>query len=148
MKPVHTLVFLANEQEARLLENDGIGKGLRQIQHLSRDEVSGKAIAYADTPGRSRGGPGGAQHGMEPPSSEIRQNRDRFAADLMTALDKTWAAGAYDRLLIAAPPKMLGALRERLPKPMADCLSGDVPKDLLRIPQADLPKHFKDLAAF
>ena len=148
MKPVQTLVLLANEREARLLENDGIGKGLRQIRHLDRNAVSGEDIAYADGPGRSRSGPGGAHHGMEPPTSEIRQNRERFASDLIGILEKTWARGGYDRLVISAPPKMLGALRGGLPKGLADNVSGELDKDLLHTPLADLPGHFSSVAAF
>ena len=148
MKPVRTLVLLASEGEARLLENDGVGKGLHQIGHLDRDAVSGDAIAYADGPGRSQAAPGAAHHGMEPSSSVSRQNRERFAADLVGEVEKTWTKGGYDRLMIAAPPKMLGALRDKLPKALAGKLAVDLAKDLIHTPVADLPKHFSDVAAF
>lgn len=148
MKAVHSLVLLANEGEARMLENDGIGKGLRQIVHLDRDEVSGEAVAYSDIPGRSRAGPGAAHHGMDRPSSETRQNRERFAAGLIRVLEKTWGKGAYDRLFIAAPPKMLGALRDELPKALAAKVTAEMHKDLLHVSEGDLPSHFADVAAF
>ncbi|MDJ0826850.1 MAG: host attachment family protein [Rhodobacter sp.] len=148
MKAVHTLVLLANEREARVLVNEGVGKGLRQLRHLDRDAVSGDRIAYADDSGRSRSGPGGAHHKMEPSSSEVRQNRETFAADLLTELDKIWAKGEFDRLAISAPPKMLGAIRDRLPKGLADKLTAEMDKDLLHTPLADLAGHFSGVAAF
>ncbi len=148
MKPVRTLVLLANEREARLLENDGVGKGLRQLRHVDRTALSGEDIAYAERPGRSQAAPGGAHHAMEPPTSEIRQNRERFAADLTGLLEATWRKSGHDRLIVAAPPKMLGALRDRMPKPLAEALTGDIAKDLLHTPLDELPGHFGDLAAF
>lgn len=148
MKSIHSLVLLANEGEARLLQNDGVGKGLRQIAHFDRDAVSGEAVSYSDNTGRSRAGVGAAHHGMDRSSSENRQNRERFARDLIRVVENTWDKGEYDRLYVAAPPKMLGALRECLSKPMMNCLSGDIAKDLLNVAQSDLPAHFKTLAAF
>ncbi|MDJ0627015.1 MAG: host attachment protein [Rhodobacter sp.] len=148
MKPVETLVVLANEREARVLVNEGVGKGLRQLRHLSRKAVSGDRIAYADDSGRSRSGPGGAHHKMEPSSSEVRQNRETFAADLLGEVEKTWAKGSYDRLVISAPPKMLGAVRERLPTGLAEALTAELDKDLLHTPLAELAGHFSEVAAF
>jgi Protein required for attachment to host cells len=49
---------------------------------------------------------------------------------------------------MAAPAKMLGELRARLPKPLADALAADLAKDLVHIPLDDLPRHFEDVAAF
>jgi len=148
MKPVQTLVLLASEGEARMLVNEGVGKGLHQISHLDREAVSGAPTAYADGPGRAKSGSGAAHHGVEPSSSEGRQNRERFAADLVGVLQKTWDDGGYDRLLIAAAPKMLGALRDQIPDGLAAKLVGELDKDLLHTPVADLPAHFYDMVAF
>ena len=148
MKAVKTLVLLVNDKEARMLENDGVGKGLHQLSHIGRDAALGDEIAYADGPGRSRAGPGAAHHGMEPSSSEERQNRERFAAHVLGATEAAWAKGGFDRLMIAAPAKMLGELRGRMPKALDDGLAGDMAKDLLHTPVADLPSHFSAMAAF
>lgn len=148
MKAVKTLILLVNDKEARMLKNDGVGKGLHQLEHIERDAALGAEIAYADGPGRSQGGSGGARHGMEPSTSEVRQNRERFAAHVLDAAEAHWAKGGYDRLVVAAPAKMLGAVRERMPRALADKMQGDLAKDLLHTPVADLPGHFGDMAAF
>ncbi len=114
MKPVKTLVVLADDRQARVLVNSGVGKGLAEIAEYDAGTLSGADIAYSDTPGRSQSAPGGAHHAMEPSSSEERQNRERFARDLIAELEKTWTRGGYDRIVMAAPPKMLGVLREQL----------------------------------
>ena len=35
MKPIKTLVLLANDEHARLFENHGMGKGLTEIEDLA-----------------------------------------------------------------------------------------------------------------
>ncbi len=148
MKAKKTLVVLVNDKEARMLENDGVGKGLHQVAHVERDKALGAEIAYADMPGRSKGGSGGAHHGMEPSTSEDRQNRERFAAYMLGEAQALWAKGGFDRLIVAAPAKMLGELRGRMPAGLASGLAGDLAKDLLHTPLADLPGHFEGMAAF
>lgn len=148
MKPVQTLVLLANDREARFLENDGVGKGLRQVRHLDRATVSGEDIAYAGQPGRSQAAPGAARHGMEPSTSEEEQNRARFAADLAEMVGQEMTKAGHDRLILCAPPKMLGELRTALPKEVMDKLQADLDKDLIHTPLAELVGHFSDVAAF
>jgi protein required for attachment to host cells len=148
MKPVRTLILLANEREARMLENEGVGKGIHQVRHLDRTQVSGDDIAYSDQPGRSQPGVGASHHGVEPSSSEVRQNRERFAADLTQVLGAAWAKGGYDRLVVSAPPKMLGALRDVRPASLTGALLGELDKDLLHTPVDALAEHFTDFAAF
>jgi len=148
MKAVKTLVLLVNDKDARILENDGVGKGLHQVAHIERDTALGAEIAYADGPGRSKGGSGGAHHGMEPSTSEDRQNRERFAGHVLGETEALWTKGGFERLIVAAPAKMLGELRDRMPPVLAGGLQGDLAKDLLHTPVVELPGHFEGMAAF
>jgi protein required for attachment to host cells len=148
MKPVRTLVLLANDHEARLLENGGVGKGLHQVRHLDRDSVSGAEIAYASQPGRSHGGQGSARHGLAPSTSEEVQNRQRFAAALADIVDHELGAGGYDRLILSAPAKMLGVLRSGLSVAAKSKIVADLDKDLMHTRLEDLAGHFSEVAAF
>lgn len=145
MKPVLTLVLLADDREARFLLNDGVGKGLRQIGHLAGGD---SAAGFADQPGRSQAAPGAARHGVEPVTPEEVQRRDAFAGQIADEAARLWQAEGAGRLVMAAPAKMLGELRGRMPAPLTAALAGDLAKDLVHVPQADLPKHFADIAAF
>ncbi|PWE33274.1 hypothetical protein DDZ14_05665 [Maritimibacter sp. 55A14] len=147
MKPVRTLVLIANEREARILENAGVGKGLAELSSLDASAINSEAIEYADTPGRSRAAPGTARHGFEPPTSERRQARDAFAAHVLDALHAQAAKGGHERLILAAPPKMLGELRGGLGQ-LADKVTGSLDKDIVKVPARDLPRHFEAIAAF
>lgn len=142
MKAIRTFIIIANDGEARFLENSGVGRGVQELAVF--DHVEGPG--YADFSGRSQGGPGVARHGFERTTSEEEVARRDFAKFLLKEAAGRWKEG-YDRLLVAAPPKMLGVLRDNLDGPMAAGLSGDLDKDLTKIAVADLPEHFADLAA-
>jgi len=147
MKPVFTLIVIANEADLRLLENAGVGKGLRQISAKSRDDFADVATRYADAPGREQAAPGTAIHGLDRSSSERRQMREAFAAHVVQEAEAEWKTGTYSRIVLAASPKMLGALRAALPKTMSDHLLADLDKDLAKLPLADLPAHLEDVLA-
>lgn len=147
MKPVRTLVLVADDETARLLVNEGVGKGLRQIAQQSADSLDPKRFRYSDTPGRERAAPGMARHGMEPRSSEERQARQAFADLVVQELLAAWETGGHDRIVIAAAPRMLGALRDRLGG-LAPHVTASLDKDLVKVAISDLPRHFADVAAF
>jgi len=147
MKPVRTLVVLANEGTVRFLENEGVGKGVTEIATYDADAERIAETEFADQPGRSRGAPGQARHGYAPPESEREHARALFADRVLAELRSAWNAGVHDRLVIAAPPKMLGELRARLDT-LSDHVTAELDKDLVKIPLRDLPGHFSDVAAF
>lgn len=147
MKPVNTLVLVADDQIARLLVNEGVGKGLRQIAQHSADSLDRARFEYSDTPGRERAAPGMARHGLDPRTSEERQARNAFADMVTDALRKAWQTGSHDRIVIAAAPRMLGDLRDRLGG-LAPHVVATLDKNLVKVPISDLPQHFADVAAF
>ncbi|MBS0126580.1 host attachment protein [Thetidibacter halocola] len=148
MKPVRTVLLLANDREARLLENDGVGKGLHQLSHLTAEGLAGLEPAYTSGPGRSQAAPGVARHGMEDATSSEELNRGRFAAALADEVARVIGKGGQDRLMVSAPAKMLGALRAALAKQSGVAITHDMDKDLVHVATNDLPRHFEDVAAF
>lgn len=144
MRPVHTLVLIANEQEARLLCNRGPGRGLVEVAHF--DKLG--QVRYADTPGRGQATPGGARHGFDRSSSEREQGRNSFADDVLKVASAEWEKGGYDRFALSAPPQMLGALRAGIGGKLQEALIADLNKDLLGVAVADLPRHFEDVIVF
>lgn len=149
MRPVRTLVVVASEGAFRLLANEGVGKGLTEVAHVGADAFPDVATAYSDRPGRSSAGPGPmALHGLDPHQSVREQRRARLAAHLARAVEDAWDSGDYDRVVLAAPPKLLGLLRAELAPRVAGHVSGELAKDLVKIPPTELPAHFADVAAF
>lgn len=145
MKPVKTLILLASESHMRLCANSGVGKGVEQIEAQAIEDFDDIARPYADAPGRNQAAPGMAGHDFERPTSERRQKRDDFAAHVLGRTQKAFDAGGYDRLLIAAPPAMLGALRDEMSESLKSVLLADLDKDLTKLPLADLSDHLGDI---
>ncbi len=144
MKVIKTFVVVANEKEARFLVNSGVGKGLVQTGHLTGDSQPG----YADAPGRSQATGSGARHGFDRSTDERTQRRDHFVDEILDTAAQIWVKNGYDRLILCAPPKTLGALRGKLTGQLADALVADLDKDLVATPLASLPDLFSEVAAF
>lgn len=147
MKPKRTLVLLADDSGARLFENNGIGKGLDEIEDLAKAVLPDTEIRYSDTPGRGNA-PGGAHHTYDPSQSEEDQTRAAFAEHVVKAAEARWNEVAYERFAMAAAPRMLGVLRAKLPKPMRAALVADLDKDLMKLKPDDVAARFGDRIVF
>ena len=73
---------------------------------------------------------------MGSPRSNLEQtdwhqlNEDRFAKDIAEKLYQLAHANRFHRLIIVAPPKVLGTLRKALHKEVLDRIETELPKDL------------------
>jgi protein required for attachment to host cells len=56
-------------------------------------------------------------------------NEDRFAKDIAKKLYQLAHANRYQRLVIVAPPKVLGVLRKELHKEVLERVEAEIPKD-------------------
>lgn len=78
------------------------------------------------------------------PRSNIEQtdwhqlNEDRFAKDIADKLYQLAHAKRFERLILVAPPKTLGALRKTLHKEVLDRVAAEVPKDFTHAPITDI----------
>jgi protein required for attachment to host cells len=148
MKPVRSLILIANDDMARFFVNEGVGKGMSEKLCISRAQFRAEAVGHDDRPGRAFGGPGGmARHAFDRRQDEDDLERERFAQHVVEALESEWRALAPDRLFVAAAPRMLGALRVRIPRAQAAAMTGELAKDLVPLPAAELPAHFEGLLA-
>lgn len=146
MKPKRTLVLISDDVSARILINEGVGKGLSELAVLSLQQFADAQIAYDDRPGRQTGSPARAhRHSFDPHETAEAQSRARFARHVAEAVAQEWADRFPDRLIIAAPPKMLGALRACISGAPAAALHADLAKDLMKVAVRDLPEHFADI---
>ncbi|MFC2968146.1 host attachment protein [Acidimangrovimonas pyrenivorans] len=147
MKPVRTMIVLANEKRFRLLMNEGVGKGLTEIEDRGREEFPEVETEFSDRPGRNTASDGGSRHGFQPHETEREQIRDRFAARLVEEIAAAFDGEGADQLVIAAAPRMLGELRADLSEALRSKISAELDKDLLKIPLTELEAHLKDVLA-
>jgi protein required for attachment to host cells len=148
MAAVRTLVLVASEGEAKILENSGKGTGLRELATLRAADFPDVDQGFTEAPGHQTAAPGMGGHAFTPRESEREARRTTFAGIIIEGLEQVWNKGGHDRMIVAASPRLLGELRQRMPKAMAEAVAADLPKDLLKIKLIDLPGHFKEVADF
>jgi len=148
MKPIKTLVLLANDAKARLFENTGPGKGLFEIEDLSAHTIAEANVRYADRPGRMVAAPGIGQHAFDTAEAEHDQAQEAFARAVLDETEARFTEGKYDRFVVAAAPSTLGVLRTEMPAKLKAALALDIDKDFLKLKPADLVKRFADHIVF
>jgi len=94
----------------------------------------------SDRPGRRFGGSSGVRHGGVQQGhhhgvgerSTERHGLSKFAKNIAKRIDAERLKREFDRLILIAPPKMLGLLRQELPAETKSLLAGEIAKDLVR----------------
>lgn len=80
-------------------------------------------------------------------SDPARVRQMRFVLRVLEFLDDELANSSFDRLIIAAPAKFLGDLRESISKPLQAATMSELSKDLTHLKIEKLPEHFADILA-
>jgi protein required for attachment to host cells len=83
-----------------------------------------------DRPGRRAGGDSDTLRSAIEPTDWHQLAEDRFASDIADALYRLAHANRFQRLIIVAPPKVLGTLRKSLHKEVVERIEAEVPKEL------------------
>jgi len=133
MKPVRTLIVVADGQHARFYLHEGIGHGLKAaVDEEMLNELPASRDIVTDREGRAAT-PMGTQgrHTLAYKVDYHEFEKARFAHEVAEFLDKLRLRVQPDRLVVAAPPKTLGSLREALSKPLTQILYASLDKDLV-----------------
>lgn len=140
MKPVVTLYCIADEAGFRLLR----GKGAEFEEVLKASAEAFDDVEYEFTKsGRNRAGSASFGHDAK---SAAEIERPRLAKHVIHALAAEWSRGTTDRIVLAAGPKMLGALRDAMPGALKAHVAAELPKDLSDVPAHALADHFASVS--
>jgi protein required for attachment to host cells len=82
------------------------------------------------------------RHGDDPRAAHEEQ---RSAHALVQALERGLADNQFRHLVLVAPPRMLGVLRESLPRGLSDRLRSSLAKDWGHVSDAELPQQTRPL---
>jgi len=149
MKPIKTLVLLANDTTARLFENLGPGRGLTEIEDFSAALIVGANVRYSDRPGRNTAAPGMAQHATaDQAEAEEVQSRVAFVRAVVAETEVRFREKGYSRFVMAAAPATLGALRAHLSETLRKALVLDVDKDFTAQGPAEVVKRLEGEIVF
>jgi protein required for attachment to host cells len=146
MKPTKTWILIADGARARVLENDGPGKGLIAIDRLvfQGDHAATHDIVD-DREGRTYSSHGPRRSAVDAHTNPHRELKKTFAHHLADILAHELDAGSYGRLVIVAAPVTLGDLRKVLAPKVAAKITGEVNKDLTKTPNSDVAHHLEDV---
>lgn len=137
MKKTVSWVLVADHQHANAYANDGPGHGIKPVegwQFATRLQRSHDIVT--DRPGR-KPGTGGGQRTVPGRSDPHREAGRHFIQDVADALIQAAEAKTFQRLVLIAPPRALGELRENLPESVKGLVIAEWAEDLTKEP---LPK--------
>lgn len=141
-KRITTWILVADGARARVLANEGPGKGLHDA--FDRDFIGEHNLMremVSDKPARAQESATTASHAIEPKTEWHRFDKQQFARRMAELLEKGAVANAYDRLVLVAPPQALGDLRAELGRHAQKKVTGEIDKDLTHVALHDLPQH-------
>lgn len=147
MKPVHTWILIADAGRARVLASLGPGKGTTPVDGMA-SEASLPSTTHeivADRQGRSFESADASRHPLTPPTDPRKQIKREYLELLADQIDEKLQSGAFDRLVVVAPPQALGMLRAAFSDRVKGVVSGELAKDLTKVPDHDLGPHLEDV---
>ena len=140
-----TWIVVADSSRARLFTVDTPTAPLTELQDLEHVQarVHDQELT-TDLPGRHRNDAGGGAHGYEPKIPPTEEEAIRFAKELAQALYKAFHEHKYGQLILVAPPRFLGHLRQALDKNIAKVVALEVSKDLVMEKPEEIRKHLPE----
>lgn len=139
-----TWVLIADGEKALFLRNDvdAMNPDLNVVRIEEQDNPS-DIEQSANRPGRMNdGGPGQKSALDDTDWHELA--KERFADDLADILYKQAHKGKFDRIVLVAPPKTLGELRDKLHQEVSNKVVAEVDKTLTNHPIDEIEKLLRD----
>lgn len=140
-----TWVVVADGQRAAVFHNDGPGKGLQAVEGLGGARSGARSHdMVSDKPGRMQGfaGASGAAS-MTARTDPHELEEARFTEHLAGEINQAALEKRFDRLILAAPPRTLGILRQALSRHATERVVAELDKDLTKSDPADLAGHLE-----
>jgi protein required for attachment to host cells len=105
----------------------------RVLQVASREKLA--EVASLDNPERR-------MHDRDPLAPTVEHATEMFAKRIGDYLEKARTRHRYDKLVVIAPPHLLGALRKEYGKEVGKLVADEVAKDLSGLSKHELEGYF------
>jgi len=133
-------VVVCDGAKALILENAGDGMHPNLKTREVYEQESAKTHEQGtDAPGRSINSVGNKRSAMEQTDWHA-QDEQRFLADLAKRLDTAVTAGETKSIIMVAPPRALGVLRQAYSDGLRGALKAEIDKDFVRMPVHEIEK--------
>lgn len=141
-----TWVVVASAARVRLFEVAGLHETWKEIADLlnAEDRLSRQDFT-TDKPGRVINTARGQRHTMEPTVDPKERAAAQFAQDVARRLEAGLYEKQCERLIVVAPPRFLGLLREKMSDALLAAVQHEVHKDLTREDAVSLQAHVAEL---
>lgn len=147
MKPHITWILIVDGERGRILQNEGPGKGLALLDGGHFHNLPPARDLRSDKPGRAFESGNAARHAYSPRMDLHRAEKLVLCKEMAKILNKASMNKKYERLVLVAPPQMLGDLRHCLEDHVKEKIIGEVTKDLTRMADHDIADHLGDVVA-
>jgi len=139
-----TWFMVADGTKARLFESSGRPEGWKLVNEW-QDEMarSPSRDLGDDRPARGVKSGSGSRYAIDV-SDEHEKAEASFIQERATFLNSSAADGAYDQLVLTAPPTALGIFRKRLSPDATAKYVSVLDKDLTNMPEQELYEYFKN----
>ncbi|TIT32334.1 MAG: host attachment protein [Mesorhizobium sp.] len=123
-------IVVADGEKALFLENRGDTQypDLRVVQEMEQANPATREQG-SDRPGRYSDGPSVHRSAVED-TDWHRLGKERFADEIAERLYKLAHRGAFKEMVLIAPPQVLGDMRRKLHKEVAEKITVEIPKTL------------------
>lgn len=143
-----TWILVADGARARIISRvvEGFGASadttISEPYNFEEDRLPSRELA-GERPTRvhDRFGPG--RHAVEPKQTPNRKLVARFATEIADMLSDCLKARGFDRLIVVAPPAMLGDLRKSLSNHVRAKVIAEIDKDMTKAGIPEVMKHIE-----
>ena len=134
-------VIVCDGKKALVLENAGDEKflNLKTREVYEQPDLKTRELG-TDAPGRTFNSVGAGRSALEPTDWHA-QEEDRFLCKLAERLDAAVNAGQAQALILIAPPRALGVLRQTYSHGLRAAIRVEIDKDFVKLPLHEIEKH-------
>lgn len=142
-KQADLLIVIADGEHARFLQAAETG-ALHTVTALDSALAHKRSSDIgSDHPGASFHSNASVRHVLPPRHDPHDLAEVDFAHLVASEIDAACARGSFNRLVLVAPTRTLGAIREKLGAAATAAIAGTLAKDLLKIPDHALREHLQ-----
>jgi protein required for attachment to host cells len=146
LKHRKTWIVIADASRAQVVTRREDESGFDIVTGLqSPDAHASSHQLGGDRPGRMQESANPAHHAIQPRIDPHEESELEFLRTVAQYLNENATSAEVRNLILFAPPRALGHLRKMLDAAVTKKIRVAVPKDLTRVPLADLPKHLQAL---
>lgn len=138
-------IVVADQSLARIFAMESRLSPLEELEslvHPAGRQHPGELVS--DRSGREAA-PGGSHHAVEPDVARKEAEAEKFAAQVAAELERGRQAGDFDQLIVVAPPRMLGLLRQAITPAVADCVEHELHNEFARMSPGEIREHLAEL---